>query len=108
MSRSTNFRDGGESVRRAITGTLAWGGWLATILLGLWSSLHYNPAQGEFAPQWVGLSFILSVGVAIAAGAARGRHKLTDTVLAAFAAGVEAARLRQDEMEDRIKEDRNA
>lgn len=97
----------GEKFKRAATAFIAWGSWLAVALVFLYATVNYNPNKGEFAPQWVGFTFIALIGVAIAAGNALGRHKLSDTMLKVYRAGVETARLQSEErkeMESRIME----
>lgn len=66
----------------------AWGGWLGSMGIGIWSEVAYDPNHGHFAPQWVGLAFIFLVGVAIAATGARSRHRLSDNIVDAFRIGL--------------------
>lgn len=99
---ATNFNGRGESIARAVTSVLAWGSWLAVGGLFAYATFQFNPAEGKFAPQWVGFAFIGLIGVAIAAGAARGRHKLSDTITDAFRAGLIAQEVRAEEIKDAI------
>lgn len=79
-----------EKGRRLIASSLQWLSWWGALGLGFWAVQHYDPSEGKFAPQWVGLGYIFLVGVAIAATNARSRMKLSDTISQAFAAGMEA------------------
>ena len=96
-----------ERTRRRLTVFLLWGGWFTTAAIFLYSTLQYNPAEGEFAPQWVGFTFIGCIGVSIAAGVARGRQTLSDTIVTAFRAGADAYDKRADERRARHEEDGN-
>jgi hypothetical protein len=99
------FTDGHESALRAVIAFLAWGSWAAAIAIFAWATFTYNPNEGEFAPQWVGFSFILAIGVGIAAGSARARHKLSDTILAAFQAGLLAQQQHAAELTAKVRAD---
>lgn len=94
------------ALRRAVANIAMWGGWAGAIALGVWSITSYNPEQGQFAPQWVGLTFILLIGIAIAGTSVTSRIKLSRTIVDAFKAGFESAR--QQLAEDREKENHHA
>lgn len=79
-----------EATRRRIASLFQWFGWWGSLSLGLWAVHHFDPSEGHFAPQWVGLGYIFLVGVAIAASNARSRMKLSDTISQAFSAGMDA------------------
>ena len=81
-----------EGWRRFIASALMYGGWLICFGVFLYATLSFDPSKGEFAPQWVSFTFIAAIGVSIAAGAARGRMRLSDTIVSAFRAGMNAAR----------------
>lgn len=85
--------ENGERYRRLVALVLQWGGWLYAIFILVWATTQYDPAEGRFAPQWVGLSFILSIGIAIAGTTARSRMRLSDTIVDAFRTGMEAQKL---------------
>lgn len=91
-------------LRVAVAYAAMWGGWLGSAALGLWSILEYDPNHGHFAPQWVGLVFIFLIGVAIAGSAASSRYKMADTIVGAFKAGLEGAKMQdrpaQDDVDD--------
>lgn len=89
-----------ERGRRTIAAALMYGGWLACFGVFLYATLSFDPSKGEFAPQWVSFTFIASIGISIAAGAARGRMRLTDTIVSAFRAGMTAAELLDQERRD--------
>jgi hypothetical protein len=76
-----------ESVRRPLASIFQWGGWLGSLAICIWATVEYNPAKGQFAPQWVGFLFIALIGVAMAGTTARSRMRLTDAIVHAFRAG---------------------
>jgi hypothetical protein len=80
-----------EALRRVAASVIMWGGWGGCIGLGTWAIVEFDPNHGDFAPQWVGLGFILLMGVAIAGTLARSRMRLTHAILTAFRAGVDSA-----------------
>jgi hypothetical protein len=106
-SKPEAFTSGKESALRAVTSFLAWGSWIAAVAIFAYATWQYNPNKGDFAPQWVGFSFILAIGVAVAASAARARHRLSDTILAAFTAGMVAQREQAAELAERVMETSN-
>lgn len=80
-----------EPIRRMSAATLQWAGWLTCVGLGTWSIVAFDPNHGHFAPQWLGLTFIFALGVAIAASVVRSRMRMTKAILGAFKAGQESA-----------------
>lgn len=104
----TNFPEKGEKeliperARRATAALAQWLGWGGAIGLYVWSITTYNPSEGRFAPQWVGSTFIGCLFVGIVGTMIRSRHRLSDTILAAFKAGVAAsARIHNSGREDK-------
>lgn len=81
-----------ESARRATASVLQWGSWMGAVFLLIWAPLTYNPSKGHFAPQWVSLTFILLIGIAIAATTARSRMRLSDTIVSAMQVGFDASK----------------
>lgn len=81
-----------ESFRRTGAAVLQWGGWGTGLGIWLYAIINYNPAGGRFAPQWVGLSFIVALFVGVAGTLVRSRMRLADTILGAFQAGMAVAR----------------
>lgn len=77
--------------RRRTALVLMWGGWMSAIGFGSWAALSFDPEHGHFAPTWVNLVFIFSIGVAIASGSAVSRIKLAQTIVEAFKAGFQAS-----------------
>lgn len=75
-----------EPIRRVLAGVAQWGGWAASVGLLVYS-IQFHPEKGDFAPQWVGLTFVMCIGVAIAGTLVRSRMRLTNTIMAAFRAG---------------------
>lgn len=98
------FTSGRETALRAVTAFLAWGSWIGAVAIFAYATWQYNPNKGDFAPQWVGFTFILCIGVAIAASAARSRQKLADTVLGAFTAGMVAQRESTLELVEQVRQ----
>lgn len=80
-----------EKARRAVAILLVLGGWLGSTSIGIWAVVTYDPAKGEFAPQWVGLGYIFLIGVSVAASTARSRMRMTDTIVGAFITGQKLA-----------------
>lgn len=80
-----------ERVRRALAFAFMWAGWLGALTIFAYATATYDPNHGNFAPQWVGFSFIFCIGVAIAGSTARARMRLADSIVAAFRAGFEAS-----------------
>jgi hypothetical protein len=80
-----------ERYRRAFAALTQWLGWAGAIGLYVWSITQYNPSKGDFAPQWVGSTFIACLFVGIVGTMVRSRMRLSDTILAAFKAGMLAA-----------------
>lgn len=89
-----------EPIRRVGASLLQWGGWAASIGLGIYS-IQFHPEKGEFAPQWVGLAFVFAIGLAITGSLVRSRMRLSHTILSAFKAGRSAQR---DETGERVNE----
>lgn len=83
-------------VRRAGANVAMWGGWAGSIGLGTWSIIAFNPERGDFAPQWVGLAFILLIGVAIAGSASAARYRMAQTIVDAFRAGLTGRNIDED------------
>ena len=103
MKRDKDFADrssGNETVRRAVTAVLAWGSWLGALAIFAWSVGAYD--RGE-APQWVGLAFVALIGVGVAAGNARAKQALSDTILAAFHAGMAVQEIRTAELREEMR-----
>jgi hypothetical protein len=82
-----------ERARRALATVIQWGGWLYSLSIFIWATIEYDPSKMNFAPQWVGLSFILGIGFAIAGTTARSRMRLSDTIVTALQTGIEAQRV---------------
>jgi hypothetical protein len=80
-----------ESLRRALAVVAMMGGWAAALGIFAYATLEFDPNHGDFAPQWVGFTFILCIGIAIAGSSARARMRLSDTIVQAFKAGLKAA-----------------
>lgn len=83
-----------ERLRRATAFVAQWGGWLAAISLYIWSTTQYQTVQER--PPWIGSAFIFCLFVAIVGTLVRSRMRLTQTILAAFQAGVEVQRIRDE------------
>lgn len=90
MTARNRWADGEEHIRRG-TIALMYGAWTAAIVLaGL-------QVTGIVAPGVLGILIVILIGVAIAAGQARVRHKLADSIVAAFETGAaESERHRSD------------
>jgi hypothetical protein len=96
------FQKGSESIWRHIITFLAWAAWLGALAVFAYATVHYNPNEGNFAPQWVGFTFIALIGVGIAAGNTKAKHNLSDTIVAAFRAGMDAQSEMMDERTELI------
>lgn len=97
-----SFQRNGEAVWRKFITALAWLSWLAALAVFAYATWQFDPSKGEFAPQWVGFTFITCIGVGIAAGNAKAKHNLSDTILAAFETGMIAQAERTKEISDSI------
>lgn len=86
-----SLKAGTETFRRIAAVIFMVGGWVTAGAVFAYATLHFDPSKGQFAPQWVGFAFIGSMCVAIAGTSVRSRHRLTDTIVAAFQAGAFAA-----------------
>lgn len=80
-----------EAFRRMLAAGLVMGGWFGSLSLGVWAVVSFDPNEGKFAPQWVGLGYIFLIGVAVAASTARSRMRMTDTIVSAFKTGQKIA-----------------
>lgn len=85
-----------EHIRRFTAAAAQWGGWLAAFTIYIYSITTYNPSQGNFAPQWVGSTFLICLFIGIAGTMVRSRMRLSQTILESFRAGVEIQRLRDE------------
>jgi hypothetical protein len=85
-----------EHIRRFLASLAQWVGWFGAFTLYLYSITQFNPSKGDFAPQWVGSTFIICLFVGIVGTLVRSRMRLSQTILAAFRAGVEIQRLRDE------------
>lgn len=90
MGQQDNAAD--ENLRRVMASLLMWGGWIGASLIFAWATLQYDPNAGQFAPQWVGFTFIGLLCVAIAGTLVRSRMRLQDTIIHAFTIGIMAAK----------------
>jgi hypothetical protein len=91
--RLKRYLNGGtEEVKQLGALVLMWSGWVAAMTLSVLRVAHLGP-------EW-GVVIILAIGVAIAAGQARVRHKLTDAIVGAFTAGVTIARDEEVALDD--------
>lgn len=88
-----------ERTRRVLAVLAMWGSWAAAMALGVWSVVDYDPNSGDFAPDWVGLTFIFLIGVAIAATSARSRQRMSDQIIEAFRIGLKNGRTREQPTE---------
>lgn len=95
--------DRAETARRAAASFFQWAGWGYAFGIFLYATLNYNPNQGDFAPQWVGFTFIGSLCIGIAGTLVRSRMRLTDTIVSAFTAGAAAAQAAHQEHDDIVK-----
>lgn len=86
-------------LRRVGAGVAMWGGWAGFAGLGAYQISEYNPNKGMFAPQWLSFAILFLLAVAVAGSAAASRLKLAETIIDAFKAGLESARL--DRIQDR-------
>lgn len=84
-----------EPIRRLSASVFQWGGWMGALGVFVFASVSYDPAHGKFAPQWVGLTFIGLMGLAIAGSVARSRMRLSDTIVDALRAGMLSERARE-------------
>jgi hypothetical protein len=95
-----------EEWRRTITVVLTYSGWGGAFGLSLWMTL-----SGRSGDDGWRLLVIVFVGIAIAAGAALGRIRLTEAILGAFRAGMDTANERLEhvakEAVEEIKHDTN-
>lgn len=82
-----------ERVRKWSALAAMYSGWGTSIGTGIYAVVGFDPAKGQFAPEWVSLTFIFAVGVAIAAGGAVSRIRLADTIVSAFKAGFEVSEI---------------
>lgn len=97
MNQMTNFGSNSESFRRAGALFFQWAGWGYAFGVFFFATFNYDPNHGDFAPQWVGFTFIGSLCVGIAGTLVRSRMRLTDTIVTAFTAGAAAAHTVQAE-----------
>lgn len=89
MTRHNKWRDGEDQTRRATLITM-YGAWAVSIGLTVLRAV-------DELPQQYGVVIVVFIGVAIAAGQARTRHKLADSIVAAFETGArESERNRGD------------
>lgn len=95
-----------EEWRRIITITLTYFGWGGAFVTSLWMTITDRSGDDGWR-----LLVIVFVGVAIAAGAALGRIRLTEAILGAFRAGMDTANERLEhvarEAVEEIKGDTN-
>lgn len=91
-----------EPARRIVAAVLQWGGWATCVGVFVYATVDFDPNHGDFAPQWVGFAFILSMGVGIAASIVRSRMRLTKAVITAFTAGLAAQKEATDQRVERI------
>jgi hypothetical protein len=89
-----------ETVRRVALWVVAIGGWGWAVGAATWAVFVFDPNHGHFAPQWLSLSVFLSMGFAIAAGAAIGRINSVRTLTAIFNAGMLAKQADDDKEEN--------
>lgn len=76
-----------EPARRALSAFFQWGGWATAVGVFVYATSQFDPNHGNFAPQWVGFTFIFSIGLGIAGTLVRSRMRLTKTILEVFRAG---------------------
>lgn len=96
-----------EGVRRVVASVAQVGGWLAAMGVGTFATINYDPASHQLAPQWVSMTFIACVGIALAGTAARSRMRLGDTLEQVLRLGNETSaqnRQRIENVERRIDE----
>lgn len=96
------FQRGTENAWRHLITFLAWAAWLGALAVFAYATIKYNPNEGNFAPQWVGFTFIALIGVGIAAGNTKAKHNLSDTIVGAFRAGMDAQSELMDERTELI------
>ncbi|MEV6496924.1 hypothetical protein [Streptomyces prunicolor] len=73
-------------------------GWMVN-----WALPAGQSVASHFAPQWVSFSFIFLLGVAIASTTAGLRMRITDTIVSAFRAGMDAAEEQRAAMAERLE-----
>jgi len=79
-----------EQQRRAAATWLTYIGWWGAFVLLLIDEIAVNADPNSRVARGMGILIVLLIGVAIAAGAARGRMRLTDTITSVFEAGLNA------------------
>lgn len=89
-----------ETVRRTLLWVASLVGWSYTVAIATWATVNFDPSKGHFAPQWVGLSAFISMGIAIAAGVTLGRMSSLRTLAQIFEAGMIAQRLEDEKAKD--------
>ena len=80
-----------EQQRRAAATWLTYIGWWGAFILLLIDEIAVNADPNSRVARGMGILIVLLIGVAIAAGAARGRMRLTDTITSVFEAGMNIA-----------------
>lgn len=81
---SNRFKEG---PRGLLASVLQWAGWWVAFGLLVFGGYDYGN-RSVTPPVWLGLATVLSVGVAIAAGQARSRMRLTRVITEVFRVGL--------------------
>lgn len=89
-----------EPTRRLMASVLQWAAWATVVGVFVYATSQFDPNRGNFAPQWVGFTFIFAIGVAITATLVRSRMRLTQTILSVFRAGQRSERDRQEDLHE--------
>lgn len=92
-----------ERLRRATACVAQWGGWLGAIALYVVTVVQYDTLEER--PPWIGSGFVLLLFIAVVGTTVRSRMRLTQTIIAAFQAGVEVQRIRDRKFMNGEKDD---